>query len=110
MEVRANSKYLQISTRRMRLVADLVRGKMVNDAIEILRFTNKKGAKLISKGIKSAVANAEHTKQIDVDTLYIKRIMVDGGPMIKRWLPRAMGRANRVLKHTSHLTVILEEK
>ena len=110
MEARANVRFLQISPRRMRLVADLVRGKMVNSAIEILRFTNKKGAKLISKGIKSAVANAEQTKQIDIDTLYIKRIMVDGGPMIKRWLPRAMGRANRVLKHTSHLTVILEEK
>lgn len=110
MEVCANTRYLQISPRRMRLVADLVRGKMVNNAIEILRFTNKKGARLISKSIKSAVANAEQTKQIDVDTLYVKRIMVDGGPIIKRWLPRAMGRANRVLKHTSHLTVILEEK
>lgn len=110
MEARANSRYLQISPRRMRLVADLVRGKMANSAIEILRFTNKKGARLIAKGIKSAVANAQQTKQIDIDTLYIKRIMVDGGPMIKRWLPRAMGRANRVLKHTSHLTVILEEK
>ncbi|OGQ37046.1 MAG: 50S ribosomal protein L22 [Deltaproteobacteria bacterium RIFCSPHIGHO2_12_FULL_43_9] len=110
MEACAKTRYLQISPRRMRLVADLVRGKMVNNAIEILRFTNKKGARLISKSIKSAVANAEQTKQIDIDTLYIKRIMVDGGPLIKRWLPRAMGRANRVLKHTSHLTVVLEEK
>lgn len=110
MEVRAQTKFLQISPRRMRLVADLVRGKMVNNAIEILRYTNKKSAKLISKTVKSAVSNAEQTKQIDIDTLFIKRIMVDGGPIIKRWLPRAMGRANRVLKHTSHLTVILEEK
>ena len=110
MEVRAQTKYLQVSPRRMRLVADMIRGKMVNSAIEILRYTNKKSARFISKTVKSAVSNAEQTKQIDIDTLYVKRIMVDGGPMIKRWLPRAMGRANRILKHTSHVTVILEEK
>lgn len=110
MEVSAKAKYLRITPRRLKLVADMVRGKKVNDAVQFLKFTNKKGAKLVNKALGSAIANAEQTKQIDVDTLFVKKIMVDSGPIMKRFLSRAQGRADRVNKRTSHLTVVLEEK
>ncbi|MBP8644528.1 MAG: 50S ribosomal protein L22 [Syntrophobacteraceae bacterium] len=110
MEVRAVSKYLRISPHKARLVADLVRGKMVADALTTLKFTPKKGARFINKTLRSAVANAENVRSIDVDTLFVKVILVDEGPRLKRWRPRAMGRATRILKRTSHITVVLAEK
>lgn len=110
MEVRAVSKYLRISPHKARLVADLVRGKMVADALTTLKFTPKKGARFINKTLRSAVANAENARSIDVDTLFVKVILVDEGPRLKRWRPRAMGRATRILKRTSHITVVLAEK
>ena len=109
MEARAVTKYVRTSPRKVRLVADLIRGKKVEEALNVLAFTPKVGAKLITKVIKSAVANAEQKKGIDVDTLFVKRILIDGGPSLKRIRPRPMGRANPVLKRTSHITVILEE-
>lgn len=110
MEVRAVSKYLRISPSKARLVADLVRSKNVGDALTILKFTPKKGARLLSKTLRSAMANAENTKSMDMDGLYVKEIYVDEGPRLKRWRPRAMGRATRILKRTSHITVVLGEK
>ena len=74
------------------------------------RFMPKKGAQLIRKVIESAVANASQSQEIDVDTLYVKKIFIDGGPTLKRIRPRAMGRANRILKRTSHITVVLDEQ
>ncbi len=110
MEVRAVSKYLRISPRKARLVADLIRNKNVDEALTILKFTPKKGARFISKTLRSAVANAENTDAMDMDSLYVKAIYVDEGPRLKRWRPRAMGRATQILKRTSHITVVLGER
>jgi len=110
MEVRAVSKYLRVSPHKARLVADLVRGKMVADALTTLKFTPKRSARFINKTLRSAVANAENARTVDVDTLYVKVILVDEGPRLKRWRPRAMWRATRILKRTSHITVVLAEK
>jgi large subunit ribosomal protein L22 len=110
MEVRAVGKYLRVSPSKVRLIADLVRGKKVDEALTILKFLPKKSGRLINKTLRSAVANAENTHTIDVDTLFIKSILVDEGPKLKRWRPRAMGRATRILKRTSHITMVLAEK
>jgi large subunit ribosomal protein L22 len=88
---------------------DEVRGKKVEEAIRMLTFSPQKGAHLLRKLINSAVANAEANKELDVDTLFIKKIFADQGPTMKRFLPRAMGRATRIRKRMSHLTVILDE-
>jgi len=110
MEAKALARYIRISPQKARLVADLVRGKSVDFAINHLRFLPKKGARLLKKVIESAVANASQNESIDVDTLYVKSIFIDGGPMLKRIMPRAQGRANRILKRTSHITVVLDEQ
>ena len=110
MEVRAVGKYLRVSPYKVRLVADLVRGKRVEEALTILKFLPKKSGRLINKTLRSAVANAENMQTIDVDTLVIKTIQVDEGPKLKRWRPRAMGRATRILKRTSHITMVLAEQ
>jgi len=110
MEVRAIAKYLRVSPTKARLVADMVRGKAVGEALTILKFTPKKSGRLINKTLRSAIANAENRSEIDVDTLYVKTILIDEGPRLKRWRPRAMGRATRILKRMSHITVVLSEK
>jgi large subunit ribosomal protein L22 len=109
MEVKAVTRYVRISPHKARLVTELVKGKPVEEALIALKFVRKKGARLVSKTLQSALANAEQNPNIDVDTLYIKRIFVDEGPNMKRWRARAMGRATRILKRTSHITVILDE-
>jgi large subunit ribosomal protein L22 len=91
-------------------VTDLVKGKKVEEALNILAFTKKAFAKTLTKVINSAVANAQQNNQMDVDTLMVKRISVDGGPTLKRFIPRAMGRATMVRKRTSHVTVVLDTK
>lgn len=110
MEVRAVSKYLRISPSKARLVVDLVRNKPVDQALTILKFTPKKGARFVSKTLRSAVANAQQSEMMDMEGLFIRAIHVDEGPRLKRWRPRAMGRATRIIKRTSHITVILAEK
>ncbi|MBF0474703.1 MAG: 50S ribosomal protein L22 [Deltaproteobacteria bacterium] len=109
MEVKACVKYVRISPRKAGLVADAIRGKRVEDALNVLKFTPKKAARIIYKLLSSALANAEQSKQIDVDVLFVKIIFVDGGPTQKRFMPRAMGRATRVLKRSSHVTIVLDE-
>ncbi|NLI33181.1 MAG: 50S ribosomal protein L22 [Deltaproteobacteria bacterium] len=109
MEVRAVGKYLRVSPHKARLVADLVRGKKVDEALTILKYTPRKGSRLINKTLRSAVANAESKRSIDVETLFIKIILVDEAPRLKRWRPRAMGRATRIIKRMSHVTVVLDE-
>jgi large subunit ribosomal protein L22 len=109
MEVKAVTRYVRIAPRKARLVTELIKGKPVEEALTILRFVPKKAARLLDKTLRSAVANAEQNPNIDVDTLYIKRIFVDGGPTMKRWRARAMGRATKIIKRTSHITVILDE-
>lgn len=109
MEARAVARYLRMSPRKVRLSADLVRGKKAEEALNILAHTPKTGAKLVAKTIRSALANAQQNKAIDVDTLYVKTIFVNQGPTLKRFRARAMGRAARIRKRTCHLTVVLSE-
>ena len=110
MEVKASLKYARIGPQKARLVADIVRGQNVNSAIRTLTFMKQKGAGLVKKLIESAVANAENKKVIDVDNLFVKTIWVDMGPAIKRFRPRAQGRAFQVKKKISHINFILDEK
>ena len=94
MEVKAKLSYTRVGPQKARLVADLIRGKDVNEALKTLKFLDQKSATLIAKLLKSAVANAEQKKVIDVDNLYVKTIYVDQGPVLKRYVPKAQGRAN----------------
>ena len=110
MEAKAVAKYIRISPRKAAQVADLVRGKSVGEAYAILKFTPNKGAAIIEQVLKSAVANAEHNYNMDVDKLYVSTIFVDQGPSLKRFNPRAMGRADGIMKRTSHITVMVSEK
>ncbi len=110
MEARATSRFVRLSARKVRLVVDLIRGKRVEAALGILEFTPKRGAKLVSKTLRAAVANAESTQRVDVDRLYVKRAFVDEGPTLKRFLPRAHGRATPLHKRTSHVTVVVDER
>ncbi|HET6885698.1 MAG TPA: 50S ribosomal protein L22 [Rubrobacteraceae bacterium] len=105
--MRAKAKYVRIAPRKARLVADEVRGKSYPEAASILRFTNKKGAKIIGDVIASAAANAEHNMDTDPEELFVREIRVDEGPTIKRYQARAMGRATMIRKRTSHITVEL---
>jgi large subunit ribosomal protein L22 len=91
-------------------VADLVRGKRSEEALNILTFTKKAAAKTIIKLLKSATANATQKKTIDIDRLFIKKITVDQGPTMKRYTPRALGRATMIRKRTSHITIVLDER
>jgi large subunit ribosomal protein L22 len=111
MEVTARLRYVQGSAQKIRLVADLIRGKGVQEAVNILEVTNKVAARHVQKVLKSAIANAENREDhVDVDRLYVKEIFVDGGPMLKRVQPAPMGRAFRILKRQSHITVKLDTR
>ena len=105
----AKLKYARISPQKARLVADQIRGLPVDRAINILSFSNKKAAQIIKKVLDSAIANAEHNDAADVDELIVQQIMIDEGPIMKRFRPRARGRANQILKRMSHVTVAAEE-
>jgi large subunit ribosomal protein L22 len=112
MQARAFVRTITMSPRKMRAIANMVRGEKVEDALATLRVMPKKAAKLIEKALVSAAANAEDKSggDVDVDDLYIHTITVDGGPIVKRWMPRSMGRANRVNHRTSHLTVVVSDE
>ena len=110
MEVKAVAKYIRMSPQKVRLVVDLVRGKKVQEARNILLYTRKYPAGIIAKVLKSAVANAAQNPNIDENTLYIKEIFVDQGPSLKRWRARAQGRAAGIKKRTSHITVVVDER
>lgn len=110
MEASAKLSFARLSPRKTRLVVDMVRGKGIQDALTILRFSPQPSAKLVSKLLKSAVANAEQKGSSDVDRLFVKSIFVDGGPVLKRFTPRAQGRASKIRKPTSHITVVLADK
>ncbi|HXV79825.1 MAG TPA: 50S ribosomal protein L22 [Candidatus Binatia bacterium] len=109
MEAQAIAKYVRISPRKVRLVVDQVRGKGVEEALNILKFVPKRSAVIVSKTLRAAVANAENTQSVDVDRLYVKRVKVDEGGMWKRFTPRAQGRATRIRKRLSHITIVLDE-
>jgi large subunit ribosomal protein L22 len=105
METRASLRGARLSAQKGRLVADLIRGKPVDQAINILAYTPKKGAGIIRKLLESAIANAEHNDGADIDTLKVKSIMVERGMFLKRFHARAKGRGNRILKHTCHIFI-----
>ncbi|WP_018124746.1 50S ribosomal protein L22 [Desulfovibrio oxyclinae] len=109
MEAKAVAKFIRVSPRKTRLVAETVKGKPVEDALNVLRFTPKKPARILSKVLYSAIANAEQKPGVDVDALVIDKIIVNEGPTWKRIKPRAMGRAYRIRKRTSHITVVVKE-
>ncbi len=109
MATTAKLRQARITPQKARLVADQIRGLPVDKAINLLTFSNKKAATLIKKVLESAIANAEHNDGADVDELKVKIIMVDEGPIMKRFMPRARGRANQIFKRTSHVTVVVEE-
>lgn len=110
MEVKATGKFLRFSPMKGRNVAALVKGKRVEEALGILEFSPKGCAPAFKKLLTSAVANAGQKEGIDVDSLFVKNVIVDGGPTLRRIRFRAMGRANRIRKRTCHVTVILDEK
>ena len=109
MATSATLRHSHISPQKARLVADQIRGLPVDKAIDLLAFSNKKSAAIVKKLLLSAVANAEHNDGADIDELKVKSIFVDVGPTMKRLRPRARGRADRIIKRTSHLTVTVEE-
>jgi len=109
METRAVARYVRISPQKARLVVDLIRGRKVDDARVVLEFTRKKAAAIVSKLLKSAVANASQKPEVDENILYVKKIFVDQGPALKRWRARAQGRAASIKKRMSHITIVLDE-
>jgi large subunit ribosomal protein L22 len=109
-QARAVARYIRIAPRKVRLVADLIRGKDVAEAIAILRHTPRAASPVLEKLLNSAVANAEHNYKMDVNKLYISEIYANEGPTLKRYQPRAQGRAFPILKRTSHITLVVSER
>ena len=110
MEAKAVAKTIRIAPRKVRLVIDLIRGKQVGDAFAILKNADKRATSPVEKALKSAVANAEHNYNMNVDGLYVKEAFVNAGPTLKRFRPRAKGRAGLINKRTSHITIVVAEK
>ena len=110
MEARAIAKYVRMSPMKVGVVLDLIRGKNVNEAFAILQYTPKDAAVVINKVLKSAVANAENNHGMDVSSLYVAEVFANQGPTLKRVQPRAQGRAFRIRKRTSHITIVLKER
>ncbi len=110
MQARAVARYVRVSPRKARQVVDLIRGKSVGEALNVLRFVPRAAATPVEKVVRSAMANAENNYDMNPDELYISQIYVDEGPTMKRIRPRARGMADRIRKRTSHITVILAER
>ena len=110
MIAKASARFVRANPTKARWVADLIRGRNVGEALQILKYTNKRPAKVISKVLDSAIANAQENRKADVDSLFVSGIYVDQGSVFKRFRARAMGRAARILKRTSHITVMLDQR
>lgn len=110
MEVIAKHRYARISPQKVRLIADQIRGLPIDKALGALNFGVTKSSDLMKKVLESAIANAEHNEGADIDELHVSKVFVDAGPTMKRIQPRAKGRANRILKRTSHITVCVSDK
>lgn len=110
MEAKAQARFVRIAPRKARIVMNLIRGKNVDEALSILRFIPKRASRIIEKVLRSAVANAEHNHEMNTGDLFVFKAYVDEGPTLKRFRPRALGRATRIRKRTSHLTVVLRER
>lgn len=109
METIAKYRYIRSSAQKIRLIINMIRGKKVSQAMNILKFTNKKSAFLVKRTLESAIANAKHNDGLDINSLKIIKIFVDPGPSMKRMMPRAKGRSDRIIKRTSHLTVVVSD-
>ena len=109
MEAKAIVRHVRISPRKMRVVANLVRGRRVDEAMAMLKHTPKRSGLVIHKLLLSAIANAENKGTADVDALVVRYCSIDNGPIIKRWMARAMGRANRIQRRTSHVTLVVAQ-
>jgi len=110
MEAKATAKYVRVSPRKMKFVCDMIRGKEIEEATNILKFSPQKGARELRKVMASASANAENNFGMDKDKLYVAKVYANQGPTLKRWRPRAQGRAFQILKRTSHINVVVKEK
>lgn len=110
MEAKASSKYVRIAPRKVRIVVDLIRGKNVAEALAVLKNTPKVASEVIYKTLKSAIANAEHNYDMNSDALYVSAAFVDQGPTMKRIHPRSRGQAFKILKRSSHVTVVVKER
>ncbi|MEA2109237.1 MAG: 50S ribosomal protein L22 [Pseudomonadota bacterium] len=110
MQVRARLRHYRVAPRKARLLTDMISGMDIARAVDTLRFARKKSAPVIMKLLQSAVANADQQGNIDVDALYVRQAFVDEGPTLRRFRPRAMGRATRIRKRTSHITVVLDDE
>ena len=110
MQAKAVARTVRIAPRKARLVVDLIRGKQVGEAVAILNLTPRAASPIVEKVLKSALANAEHNYEMDVNNLVVAQAFVDEGPTLKRFRPRAMGRASQINKRTSHITIVLSEK
>jgi large subunit ribosomal protein L22 len=110
MQAKAIAKTVRIAPRKVRLVVDLIRGKQVGEAVAILRLTPKAASPVVEKLLKSAIANAEHNYDMDINNLIVSEVFVDEGSTMKRFRPRAKGRASQINKRTSHTTLIVKEK
>jgi large subunit ribosomal protein L22 len=109
MEVKAIARYVRISPQKVRMLADAIKGKPVDTALNMLRFMPQKSAGIVEKVLRSAVANADQQADVDIDSLIVGNLLVDCGPMFKRFRARARGRGTRILKRSSHVTVVLTE-
>ena len=109
MQVSATLRHARISPQKCRLVADLVRGQPVGEALAVLAYTPKKGARIVRKVLESAIANAEHNHEADIDELKVARVEVDAAPVMKRFHARARGRGNRIIKRLSHIRIIVAD-
>jgi large subunit ribosomal protein L22 len=109
LEAKAVEKFIRISPRKLRYVADIIRAKRVDDAVDLLTFTTKKAALIIRKAVQSAAANATENHKMKEDDLVVEKIFINEGPILKRFRPRARGRATKIRKRTSHLTVIVSD-
>lgn len=110
MEARAYAKYIRMSPRKVKVVLDLIRGKKVNEALAILKHTPRAAAPVVEKLLKSAIANAENNHNMNVSNLFVAETYANQGPTLKRFRPRAQGRAYRIRKRTSHITMVLRER
>lgn len=110
MESMVRCRYIRSSAQKLRLVVNMIRNKKVSQALGVLSYTNKKASFLVKKVLESAIANAEHNDGLNIGSLKISKIVVDNGPSIKRIMFRAKGRSDRIIKRTSHLTIILSDQ
>lgn len=110
MQAKAIARTVRIAPRKVRLVVDLIRGKQVGEAIATLRLTPKAASPVVEKLLNSAIANAEHNYDMDINNLVVSEVFVDEGPTMKRFRPRAQGRASQINKRTSHITIVVKEK